>query len=161
MEYEYCESFCPFTLLMRCLRRPFWFHPICWNTRFRVTQTFATFFSSIALIDSFFLRVVFHQDPHSAPNLARGGRRNGPAATVKVICISTHQSQLQLSFTYRSRTVPKNEHSSCNLAHQTISAELYNKICLSNTAIAHLLKYSLFFSVAVAIFRILLWANVQ
>ncbi len=28
-------------------------------------------------------------------------------------------------------------------------------------ALAHLLKYSLFFSVAVAIFRILLWANVQ
>ena len=40
-------------------------------------------------------------------------------------------------------------------------AELYNKICLGNTALEHLLKYFLYFSVAVAIFRIFLWANVQ
>ena len=45
---------------------------------------------------------------------------------------------LPFSVTYRTRTVPKNEHSSSNLAHQTISAELYKKTCLGNTALAHL-----------------------
>ena len=59
LEYEYCGSFHPFTLFMRCSLRPLWFHPICWNTRFRVTQTFTTFFSSIALIDSFFQESYF------------------------------------------------------------------------------------------------------
>ena len=59
LEYEHCESFYPFTLFMRCSLRLLWFHPICWNTRFRVTQTFTTFFSSIALIDSFFQESYF------------------------------------------------------------------------------------------------------